>query len=116
MQVVSWWSEITEGGLFMDEEKKSVSEVGSKDSGYLVEFRGDGVYLTVFDSQEPGIKFELSDMRLILKEYSLGLTKPYPIQQSRYYLKNARVLYGRSESRNIGNLRYMTHLACNSSI
>ena len=71
MQVVSWWSEITEGGLFMDEEKKSVSEVGSKDSGYLVEFRGDGVYLTVFDSQEPGIKFELSDMRLILKEYSV---------------------------------------------
>jgi len=71
LQVVSWWSEITEGGLFMDEEKKSVSEVGSKDSGYLVEFRGDGVYLTVFDSQEPGIKFELSDMRLILKEYSV---------------------------------------------
>ena len=55
----------------MDEEKKSVPKEGNKDSGYLVEFRNDGVYLTVFDSQEPGLQFELSDMRLILKEYSV---------------------------------------------
>lgn len=55
----------------MDEVNKSVPKVGNKDAGYTIEFRNDGVYLTVFDSDEPGIKFELSDMRLILKEFSV---------------------------------------------
>ncbi|WP_027407305.1 DUF342 domain-containing protein [Anaerovibrio sp. RM50] len=49
----------------------SVSKVGSRDSGYVFEFRNDGVYLTVYDSTEPGIQFELSDMRQILKEFSV---------------------------------------------
>ncbi|WP_233127421.1 DUF342 domain-containing protein [Anaerovibrio sp. JC8] len=49
----------------------SVSKVGSRDSGYLFEFRNDGVYLTVYESTEPGIQFELSDMRQILKEFSV---------------------------------------------
>ncbi|MBO5589393.1 MAG: DUF342 domain-containing protein, partial [Anaerovibrio sp.] len=49
----------------------SVSTVGSRDSGYLFEFRNDGVYLTVYESTEPGIQFELSDMRQILKEFSV---------------------------------------------
>ena len=49
----------------------SVSTVGSRDSGYLFEFRNDGVYLTVYESSEPGIQFELSDMRQILKEFSV---------------------------------------------
>ena len=55
----------------MGEEKLSVPNVGNKESGYLVEFRNDGVYLTVYASDEPGIQFELSDMRLLLKEYSV---------------------------------------------
>ena len=46
----------------MDEVNKSVPKVGNKDAGYTIEFRNDGVYLTVFDSDEPGIKFELSDI------------------------------------------------------
>lgn len=49
----------------------SVSKVGNRDSGYLFEFRNDGVYLTVFESLEPGIQFELSDMRQILNEFSV---------------------------------------------
>ena len=49
----------------------SVSTVGSRDSGYLFEFRNDGVYLTVYESSEPGIQFELSDMRQILREFSV---------------------------------------------
>ncbi len=37
----------------------SVSTVGNRESGYLFEFRNDGVYLTVYESSEPGIQFEL---------------------------------------------------------
>lgn len=45
--------------------------IGGQHAGYLFEFRSDGVYLTVYPSNEPGIQFELSDMRQILKEYSV---------------------------------------------
>lgn len=45
--------------------------VGSKEDGYLFEFKADGVFLTVFPSEDEGILFELSDMRQILKDYGV---------------------------------------------
>lgn len=54
----------------MDDNKKK-PEVGGQDAGYLFEFRGDGVYLTVYPTGDSGILFELSDMRQILKEYGV---------------------------------------------
>ena len=54
----------------MDENEK-ISEVGGAASGYLFEFKSDGVYLTVYPNVDNGILFELSDMRQILKEYGV---------------------------------------------
>ena len=45
--------------------------VGSKEAGYLFEFKADGVFLTVYPTEDDGILFELSDMRQILKEYGV---------------------------------------------
>lgn len=49
----------------------TVSTVGSRESGYLFEFRTDGVFLTVYPQETDAIMFELSDMRQILSEYSV---------------------------------------------
>lgn len=53
------------------EEGKDSQAVGGQQAGYLFEFKKDGVYLTVYPSKEPGVFFEPSDMRQILKEYSV---------------------------------------------
>ena len=42
--------------------------VGSKEAGYLCEFREDGVYLTIYPDAANGLLFELSDIRQILQE------------------------------------------------
>ena len=42
--------------------------VGSKDAGYLCEFREDGVYLTIYPDAADGLLFELSDIRQILHD------------------------------------------------
>ncbi len=54
----------------MDDEKM-IPTVGSKEAGYLFEFKSEGVFLTVYPSVDDGILFELSDMRQILKEYGV---------------------------------------------
>jgi len=56
--------ELIENGLIEN-------EVGSEQAGYLFEFKRNGVFLTVFPSEDNGILFELSDMRQILKEYGV---------------------------------------------
>ncbi len=54
----------------MAAELKS-AEVGSKEAGYLFEFKPEGVFLTVYPTDDSGMCFELSDMRQILKEYGV---------------------------------------------
>lgn len=54
----------------MAEERKS-AEVGGKSAGYLFEFKTDGVFLTVYPTEDSEMLFELSDMRQILKEYGV---------------------------------------------
>ena len=54
----------------MAEERKS-AEVGGKSAGYLFEFKPDGVYFTVYPTEDSEMLFELSDMRQILKEYGV---------------------------------------------
>ncbi len=54
----------------MAEERKS-AEVGGKSAGYLFEFKPDGVYFTVYPTEDSDLLFELSDMRQILKEYGV---------------------------------------------
>ena len=41
---------------------------GGMDSGYKFEFRPDGIYLTIYPSEEDSFRFELSDMRQILRD------------------------------------------------
>ena len=59
-------------------EEKKYPTVGSQDSGYLYEFKEDGVFLTVYPAMELDMMFELSDMLQILEEYSVP---NYDIQQ-----------------------------------
>ena len=54
----------------MAEERKS-AEVGGKSAGYLFEFKTDGVFLTVYPTEDSEMLFELSDMRQISKEYGV---------------------------------------------
>ena len=54
----------------MAEERKS-AEVGGKSAGYLFEFKPDGVFFTVYPTDDSEMLFELSDMRQILKEYGV---------------------------------------------
>ena len=54
----------------MAEERKS-AEVGGKSAGYLFEFKPDGVFFTVYPTEDSEMLFELSDMRQILKEYGV---------------------------------------------
>lgn len=49
-------------------DKKSYPILGGPDSGYLYEFREDGVYLTIYPNTADSLLFELSDMRQLLKE------------------------------------------------
>ena len=53
------------------DEGKGILTAGSKEAGYLFEFKPEGVFLTVYPSADEGILFELSDMRQILKDYSV---------------------------------------------
>lgn len=55
----------------MSEELKS-ARVGGKLAGYLFEFKPDGVYFTVYPTEDSEMLFELSDMRQILKEYGVN--------------------------------------------
>ena len=43
-------------------------KLGGPQSGYLFEFREDGVYLTIYPNTADSLLFELSDMRQILRE------------------------------------------------
>ena len=52
------------------DEGKGILTAGSKEAGYLFEFKPEGVFLTVCPSADEGILFELSDMRQILKDYT----------------------------------------------
>ena len=54
----------------MAENLKS-AEVGGKSAGYLFEFKPNGVFFTVYPTDDSGMLFELSDMRQILKEYGV---------------------------------------------
>lgn len=51
----------------MGDAVDSYPTMGNAESGYKFEFRSDGVYLTVYPSED-GLLFELSDMRQILKD------------------------------------------------
>ena len=42
--------------------------LGGPEAGYKFEFRGDGVYLTIYPNGDDVLQFELSDMRQILKD------------------------------------------------
>ena len=44
--------------------------IGGVDAGYKYEFRPDGVYLTIYPSEDE-LLFELSDMRQILRDYGV---------------------------------------------
>ena len=48
-------------------EKELRPPVGGEGAGYLLEFREDGVYITIFPGSN-GVLFELSDIRQILQE------------------------------------------------
>ncbi len=61
---------VSQGGLVMD-ENRLVPPVGGKESGYLFEFKSEGVFLTVYPSADSEILFELSDMRKILQEHNV---------------------------------------------
>lgn len=43
-------------------------KLGGPQSGYLFEFRDDGVYLTIYPNTADSLLFELSDMRQLLRE------------------------------------------------
>jgi hypothetical protein len=47
-------------------EKELRPPVGGEGAGYLLEFREDGVYITIFPGSN-GVLFELSDIRQILQ-------------------------------------------------
>ena len=47
------------------------SKLGGPESGYLYEFKDDGVYLTIYPNTADSLLFELSDMRQILRELGI---------------------------------------------
>lgn len=53
------------------DDHKIFTTVGGKEAGYLFEFCSDGVFLTVYPKDDKGLMFEMSDMRRILKDYSV---------------------------------------------
>ncbi|HCB92583.1 MAG TPA: DUF342 domain-containing protein [Selenomonas sp.] len=50
------------------EGEKSYPTVGGQDAGYLFEFKDDGVFLTVYEDETGDIKFELSNLRQIMRD------------------------------------------------
>lgn len=46
----------------------SYPTIGGFESGYKYEFREDGVYVTIYPAETESLRFELSDMRQILKD------------------------------------------------
>ena len=55
----------------MMEEEKDYPRVGGQQAGYLFEFRPDGVYFSVYPTEDNRILYELSDMRQILADYGI---------------------------------------------
>lgn len=53
------------------EEEKDYPRVGGEQAGYLFEFRPDGVYFSVYPTENSKILYELSDMRQILSDYGI---------------------------------------------
>lgn len=52
------------------EDRAAHPTVGSKADGYRFEFREDGVYLTVYPSEDE-VQFEMSDLQQILQDYAV---------------------------------------------
>ena len=53
------------------DERKIIAKVGGEKEGYLLEFCADGIYLTVYPKDGTGLMFEVSDMRRVLKDFSV---------------------------------------------
>ena len=53
------------------DDHKIIAKVGGSEEGYLFEFCSDGVFLTVYPKSEKGLMFEMSDMRRVLKDFSV---------------------------------------------
>ena len=53
------------------DDHKIIAKVGGNEEGYLFEFCSDGVFLTVYPKNEKGLMFEMSDMRRVLKDFSV---------------------------------------------
>lgn len=54
------------------DERKIIAKVGGEKEGYLLEFCADGIYLTVYPKDGTGLMFEVSDMRRVLKDFSVS--------------------------------------------
>ena len=52
-------------------DTSSYPKLGGPESGYLYEFKDDGVYLTIYPNTADSLLFELSDMRQILRELGI---------------------------------------------
>ena len=53
------------------DEHKIIARVGGKDKGYLFEFCSDGIFLTVYPKDGIGLMFDVSEMRQVLKDFSV---------------------------------------------
>lgn len=53
------------------DEHKIIAKVGGKDKGYLFEFCSDGIFLTVYPKDGTGLMFDVSEMRQVLKDFSV---------------------------------------------
>lgn len=54
------------------DERKIIAKVGGEKEGYLLEFCADGIYLTVYPKDGTGLMFEVSDIRRVLKDFSVS--------------------------------------------
>ena len=54
------------------DERKIIAKVGGEKEGYLLEFCAEGVFLTVYPKDGTGLMFEVSDMRRVLKDFSVS--------------------------------------------
>ncbi len=53
-------------------DNASLSSVGGKDAGYLIEFNENGVFLTVYPEGDSTLLFEVADLQDILKEHKVA--------------------------------------------
>ena len=53
-------------------DTSSYPKLGGPESGYLYEFKDDGVYLTIYPNTADSLLFELSDMRQLLRELGIA--------------------------------------------